>query len=175
MPNRRLEVKKHLSNEELKARYRSCKESKEARRWHVLWLVSQGYSSQEAADIVGLESTWVRRIIHRYNKDGPESVVDGHLYSTRRPKFRLTPDHQRLLYKALKAEPPDGGEWTGSKVASWIEQLTGVKIYPQMGWSYLERVGLTLKPMERNHQVGAAILKEQKFKNIQTDDKANVG
>jgi transposase len=171
MPNRRLEVKNHLTNEELKTRYRSCRDSKEARRWHVLWLVSQGYSAQEVAEIVGLESTWVRRIIHRYNKDGPGSIIDGHSNKTKRHKFSLNAEQQHLLSNVLKEDPPDGGIWTGSKVATWIEQLTGVKIYPQMGWSYLRKIGPALKAQERKPVSSATIKEKKQFSKIEVDDK----
>jgi Homeodomain-like domain len=56
-----LQLKPHLSRAALRRRYRKCKDAKEARRWHALWLMSEGASTQEAAAAVGFASSWVRR------------------------------------------------------------------------------------------------------------------
>jgi hypothetical protein len=40
MPRPRLTLQPHLTPDELKTRYRRCRDAKEGRRWHVLWLVS---------------------------------------------------------------------------------------------------------------------------------------
>ena len=69
MSRRRLELKGHLSTEELGSHYRWCKGPKEARRWQALWLLSQSYSSDEVASIVGLGASWICKVIHRYNQE----------------------------------------------------------------------------------------------------------
>jgi transposase len=164
MSNRRLELKDHLSSEELKDRYRSCRDGKEVRRWHILWLVSRGYTLQQAADIVGLGVIWVRKVIHRYNKDGPESITDGHNTNPGGGRFRLNGKQQEMLFNVLKEAPPDGGAWTGPKVAAWIEQMTGVKTYPQLGWVYLRRMNLWLGKSRLKKTESATAEEEVKYK-----------
>ena len=164
MSRRKLELKNHLSTEELKTRYRSCKDPKEARRWQALWLVSQGYSSDEAANIVGLGASWIRKIIHRYNQEGSEGVVDGHCINPGGPKPRLNTRQRQELFEALKREPPDGGLWTGPKVAAWIQKHTGIKTYAQLGWVYLRDLGFSLKVPRRKHPKSATPQQKEAFK-----------
>ena len=140
MARRPLQLLPHLTPDELRRRYRACHDAKEARRWHALWLVSQGYSPPHAAAIVGLQPSWVRRIIHCYNQAGPDAVADGHCRHPGGRRCRLTPAQQHALAAALQAPPPGGGRWTGAKVAAWIEQATGRQTYPQLGWVYLRRL-----------------------------------
>jgi transposase len=168
MSRRKLELVNHLSTEELKTRYRSCKDPKEARRWQALWLLSQGYSSEQAANIVGLQASWVRKIINRYNQDGPQGVVDGHNVNPGGPKPRLSAGQRQELFEALKAEPPSGGLWTGPKVAAWIEQRTGIKTYPQLGWVYLRDLGFSLKVPRRKHPKSATPQQREAFKKNST-------
>ena len=120
MARQRVQLAPHMTTEELKKRYRSCSNAKEARRLHILWLVSQGNSPQEAARTVGLGISWVREVIHRYNKDGPSSVKDRHHINPGGKKPRLSRKQQMELAEAIKGAPPGGGAWTGAKVAAWI-------------------------------------------------------
>ncbi len=48
---------------------------------------------------------------------------------------------QEQLVASLEEPPPDGGQWTGRKVAQWILARTGRKVHPQRGWEYLKRLG----------------------------------
>jgi len=55
----------------------------------------------------------------------------------------LTLAQQQELKEALQSPPPDGGAWSGPKVAEWIAQKTGRQhVWPQRGWDYLKRLGI---------------------------------
>ena len=108
MAQARLQLKPHLSSVALRHRYRKCKEAKEARRWHALWLMSGGASTQEAAALVGCASSWVRRCATRYNQLGPEGVRDGHCRRPGGGRRRLTAKQEEQLGHALEREPPGG-------------------------------------------------------------------
>lgn len=70
-----------------------------------------------------------------------------------RGKFLLDEAQRRELAEALEGPAPDGGLWTGPKVAEWIEQRTGEGTHPQRGWVYLKRLGYSLKsPRPRHHK-----------------------
>lgn len=152
----------HLTGEELRARYRACRDAKEGRRWQALWLVSQGHSAAAAAALVGLDASYVRQIVRRYNADGPASVVDGHRANPGGPRPRLTAAQQDALRAALAGAPPGGGLWTGPRVAAWIDAtLTpDAPTWPQLGWVYLRRLGQTPQ-MPRPQHARAATPDEQ--------------
>ncbi|MDE5115210.1 MAG: helix-turn-helix domain-containing protein, partial [Trichodesmium sp. St15_bin1_1] len=41
---------------------------------------------------------------------------------------------------------PDGGAWSGPKVADWIAKKTGRDhVWPQRGWDYLKKFGIEWK------------------------------
>lgn len=139
-PKARLEP--HLTVEELKQRYRQARDTTEARRWHLLYLVAQGQTIKQAAQIVSLNYDYAKEIIRRYNNEGAAAVRNR---KRDRPEFTprslLTREQQRELQELLQGPAPDGGEWSGPKVARWIAEKTGrAKVWPQRGWEYLKRL-----------------------------------
>jgi transposase len=155
MPRPRITLKDHLSAEQLKSRYLSCKDPKEARRWHALWLVSQGYAPQEAGRLTGLQGSWVRRIANNYNEKGPAGLIDGHRKNPGGARSRLSAEQLSQLRERLKSPPPHGGLWTGPKVAAWIEECTGRKTYPQLGWVYLKNLSSDMRVKRRRRRASA--------------------
>lgn len=145
MARARLVLAGHLTAGELRARYRACRDAKEGRRWHALWLVAAGRSAAEAGALVGLDASRVRQIVRRYNADGAASVADGHRANPGGPRARLTTAQQADLRAALAGEPPGGGLWTGAAVAAWIDATLepATPTWPQLGWVYLRRLGQT--------------------------------
>jgi transposase len=131
----------HLSAEELKERYRACDNPKEARRWHALWLFSAGKSIGEVSELVGFHRNWVRTFLKRYNEQGPDAVADQHQLHPGGREPYLTPEQQQELEQAIARPAPDGGLWTGPNVSAWIAERTGRRIYPQLGWAYLQKLG----------------------------------
>ena len=162
MARARLVLAGHLTAAELRARYRGCRDAKEGRRWHALWLVAAGRGAAEAAALVGLDPSRVRQIVRRYNADGPGSVADGHRTHPGGPKTRLTAAQQAALRDALAGDPPGGGLWTGARVAAWIDAATepDAPTWPQLGWVYLRRLGRTPQ-VPRPRHARAATAEEQ--------------
>jgi transposase len=148
----------HLTTADVRGRYRACRDAKEGRRWHALWLVAAGRSAAEAAALVGLDASYVRRLIRRYNADGPASVADGHRVNPGGPTARLTAAQRDALRAALAGEPPEGGLWTGPRVAAWIDAATGPETptWPQLGWVYLRRLGQTPQVPRPRHARAAS-------------------
>ena len=135
----------HLTGAELRGRYRACRDAKEGRRWHALWLVSAGHSAAAAAALVGLDPSRMRQIVRRYNADGPASVADGHRTNPGGPTARLTAAQQDALRAALAGAPPawrpvDRGAGRGlDRRGAGADSPT----WPQLGWAYLRRLGQT--------------------------------
>ena len=67
-------VAEHLSLAELQAGYRSSKEATLARHYQVIWLLAQGRSCAEVAQLTSLARRWVERRLVRDNQFGPSSA-----------------------------------------------------------------------------------------------------
>src|SRR5262245_23585917 len=108
MGRERIEMAGPLSAEELERRYKEADDPKEARRWHVLWLMAQGRSTSEVARILGTHRYTVRELVKRYNAHGVDAVPDRRRHNPGKPP-RLTRAQQGQLLKALRGPAPDGG------------------------------------------------------------------
>ena len=105
---RRIELKPHLTTEELRARYRSCQKPREKVRWHALHLISQGAVAATTARRVGRAGSWITSLARRYNQAGASAV--SRKQSTR-ASHRAKVDHKpgKELDKALRSSALDGG------------------------------------------------------------------
>jgi transposase len=152
----RLPVVGHLSHDEIDRRYRGCADAAEKSRWHVLWLVTrpdQPLSATAAAKLVGFTPAWGRAILKRYNAHGPAALADGRRENGSDPK--LTAEQRAELLAALQAEPPDGGLWSGPKVATFVKDRFGVEVWPQTGWQWLRGLGFRLVVPRPRHPKAA--------------------
>lgn len=149
----------HLRPEELTQRARQAPDSTEARRWQLVRLIADGNTIQDAAQLVGLGYSYARRIVRRYNEQGPEAMRNRWREQRPPPPHPLlTLEQQEALRQALAGPAPDGGLWNGPKVAQWIKDRTGrAHVHPQRGWDYLRRLRHTPHvPRPRSEQADPA-------------------
>jgi transposase len=152
----RLPVVGHLSHAEIDHRYRSCLDAAEKSRWHVLWLVTrpeQPLSATAAAKLVGFTPAWGRAILKRYNARGPDALRDGRRDNGTDPL--LSTEQRAELFAALQTDPPDGGLWSGPKVAAFVKDRFGVEVWPQTGWQWLKDLGFRLVVPRPRHPKAA--------------------
>ena len=125
---RLIQLKPHLTTEELRTRYRSCQKPQEKVRWHALYLISKGAVAADAARRVGRASSWITSLARRYNQEGASAVARK---QSTRPSHRAKVDHQlgTELDKALRTSAPGGGLWTAPKVAAWITERSGQEVH----------------------------------------------
>lgn len=154
MAQKRIELIDHLSVEELKRRYQTATDAREARRWQVLWLIGEGRSTREAAAAVGITQRTARGIVARFNRRGATERLDTRRVNSGRPP-KLSDAQQRKLLEALKGKAPDGGLWTGPKVAAWVEQETGFRGGQTFGWKTFKRLGARLRVPRQHHEKAA--------------------
>lgn len=160
-----LEVRPHLSLKEIRERYRSCDDATAKMHWQIIWLKAQKKSTAKIAENCGFNCDWVRRIVRRYNAEGPESLGDRRRNNSRE---RLLDDEQyEALRIALSGRAPDGGLWNCRKVAQWIEQQVGHKVWVQTGWEYLHALGMTAQ-VPRPQHAKADMAKQEEFKKNAT-------
>lgn len=149
----------HLAPDELAQRARQAPDTTEARRWQLLRLIADQHTIQQAARLVGLSYSYARTVLRRYNQHGPAAMRNrSRDHQPPPPRALLSPAQQAELAQALEGLAPDGGLWSGPKVAAWIQKRTGrEQIHPQRGWDYLRRLGQTPHvPRPRHEQADPA-------------------
>ncbi len=66
----------HLSIEALEARYRAARDATEARHTQAIWLLAQGRTFLEVAEVLAFAPRWVEELAARTNAQGPEALGD---------------------------------------------------------------------------------------------------
>jgi transposase len=160
---RRIELKPHLTTEELRARYRSCQKPQEKVRWHALYLISQGAVAADAARRTGRASSWITSLARRYNREGAKAVARK---PSTRPSHRAKVDHKlgKELNKALRSAAPDGGLWTAPKVAAWITEKSGHEVHQTTAWRAMRRLGFSLQVPRPRNKRRASLEEQTEFK-----------
>lgn len=157
MPRPRLPILPHLTHDEIAARCRACRSGLEKAHWQALRLLTRPDappSAAEVAALVGLSPSWVRSLIGRWNSLGPDGLVDRRT-STNHGREKLTPDRQVDLWDALLHAPPDGGLWTGPKVAAYVRGRWGVVVAKSTGWRWSRGLGFSLQVPRPKHPEAA--------------------
>src|SRR3972149_8685123 len=152
---KRITIQPHLGLDQLEARYRQSKDPVARSHFQIVWLLAQSKSTQTVAEHTGYSRIWIQQIARRYNQDGPAGLGD-----RRKQNPGATPllnvEQRKALWAALQGPAPDGGLWTGKKVAQWMSAQTGCKIHIQRGWEYMRSLGFTLqRPRPRHAKANA--------------------
>ena len=161
---KRLPVIGHLPAEEVGRRYRNCPDPKEKTRWQLIWLLlrpDQSLSCERAAPLVGLSDVYARAVLRRWNAHGPEGLADRRRHN--KSPGKLTAARLAQLYDALQQEPPDGGLWSGPKVAAYVRDRWGVEACPQTGWRWLKKLGFRLAAPRPRHPKAATAEQQRRW------------
>ena len=148
-------VAAHLSLDELAHRYRKAVDPVERSHFHIIWLLAQGKRVGEVALVTDYCPNWIRILVRRYNQHGPQALTDQRKQNTGAPAL-LSSGQKKQLLQLLEQAPPDGGLWTGPKVAHWMSGQIERKIHTQPGWDYLKNLGFSLhipRPRHRHLQI----------------------
>jgi transposase len=149
MPKRR-QIAPHLNIDELGRRYRRASDPVERSHYQILWLIARGQSAAEVAQVTGYSLPWLRTIVRRYNQAGVTTLIDRR-HQHPGGRLLLTSVQQATLVQALQGPAPDGGLWTGPKVAAWMARQIKQPVHPQRGWDYLRRLGYRLQQPRPRH------------------------
>ena len=129
-----------LNADELKGIVCRGQEPDEQRRWQVLYALATGLSLAEVAAATGYRPRTIRQLVRRYLDVGAAALVDRRAFGQGAMPI-LSDEAQLELRQALQGAAPDGGKWTGTKVARWMAEKTGKDVHRQRGWEYLRRLG----------------------------------
>src|SRR5918998_32582 len=105
----------HLSVAELEARYRAARDVTEARHAQAIWLLAQGRTVLEVAEVLAFAPRWVTQLAARYNACGPAALGDGRRRNGKAASL-LTPDLLAALAERVTAPPERPVEvWAGDE------------------------------------------------------------
>jgi transposase len=143
----------HLKANELYHRYREDKDPIKRTHLQIIWLLTRGRPAKVAAEMTGYSQCWISVLVGRYNEAGVDGLGDLRRFN---PGSRPLLDAEKLerLDRALDDPPPDGGLWTGRRVAQWICGLLGRLVSPRRGLEYLRRLGFTRQVPRPRHAQG---------------------
>ena len=157
-------VADHLSVSALEQQYRSCTDVTAARHLQTIWLLAKGHTIAEVSAAVSFARRWVERLLARYNAEGPQALGDLRRRNGTSPSV-LRPDLLDKLKDRLREPPPDGGLWTGPKVARWMASELGLAaVLPQRGWEALKAIGWSVQKPRPRHPASATPEEREAFK-----------
>jgi transposase len=147
---KRVQVKTEETAEALHERYRQAKDPVERTHWQILWLMKEGKSPGEVAEVVGYSAAWVRTIVQRWNTAGEQGIKD-HRRELPGAKPLLSAEQRAELVEALQQPPEDAGLWSGPKVAGWMQAKVGRPVDARRGWDYLQRLAYSARVPRPQH------------------------
>jgi transposase len=154
----------HLPLEELEARYRAARDVTDARHTQAIWLLAQGRTVLEVAEVLAFVPRWVEELAARYNALGPEALGDQRRRNGRAASL-LTEDVLAALAERVRTPPEAGGLWSGPKVAAWMARHLGLaRVHPQRGWEALKRIGWSVQAPRPQHPRAATPEQRVAFK-----------
>ena len=166
MSRTRLPIVLHLPPAAIYRRYRTCRRGVERTHGQLLWLLTrpeQPLAPAQAAAQVGLTAVWARAILKRWNAEGPAGLADRRV-AANGGQSKLSTDQQIDLGAALQQPPPDGGLWTGPKVAAFVRDRWGVRVCKQTGRGWSHGLGFSLQVPRPCHPKAAAVAEQQAWK-----------
>jgi transposase len=132
----------------------------ERRRLLAVERVCEGYTTEEVADFLGVDSSSVRRWVATFHQHGVAALA-AHPASGRPPK--LTATQEKIVCRWLTDNPTDHGFptelWTAAHLVQLIDEEFGVEFNPDYLSTWLRRRGYTPQlprpvPRERDdHQI----------------------
>ena len=165
MPHPSLKIVAHITPAEVKLRYLNCTNSVEKIHWQAIWLLckeNNPLKADEVAKVIGYCDDWVRKLARRYNAEGPDGIEDKRKHNGVAPL--LNEEQLKQLEAKVNGPAPDGGLWTGRKVALAIREIIGRKVSLVTGWSYLNLIGFTLQVPRPSHTQAATPEQQETFK-----------
>ena len=144
MSRTRLPIILHLPPADIFRRYRACRRGVEKTHWHLLWLLTRPeppLAPAQAAAAGRPDGRLGPRDPEALECRGPDGLADRRAGACG-GRSKLTTDQQIDLWAALQHPPPDGGLWTGPKVARYVRDRWGIRRKPT-GWGWMRGPGFS--------------------------------
>jgi transposase len=133
-----------FSASELRRLAKSSKDANQSRRLLSLAAVLDGMNRADAARIGGMDRQTLRDWVHRFNKAGPDGLLDAWASG---PTPRLSPDQKAELAAIVEAGPDrkiDGvGRWRRIDLKRVIQKRFGVAYHERYVGTLLKQLGFS--------------------------------
>ena len=136
-------AKKHLSHEQRERLLKILKEHENPfvrEKVLILLLMNDGKTYHEISDFLGIAYPTVAYWAVHGDPDNLESFLDGRREGNYR---KATQDYENLLLEVIDKEPEEYGyefgRWTGARLATYLEKVTGIKLSGSQVRRILER------------------------------------
>jgi Winged helix-turn helix len=157
-------IVEHLSVAELEARYRAARDVTEARHFQAIWLLAQGRTFLEVAEVLAFVPRWLEEF------GGPLQCLwsrgAGRSAAAEWPPCDAA-DRSGAGRPGRAVEGAARG-WRavgGPKVAAWMARHLGLaKVHPQRGWEALQRLDWSLQAPRPRHARAATAAERAAFK-----------
>nr|WP_293109391.1 winged helix-turn-helix domain-containing protein [Okeania sp. SIO2F4] len=120
--------------------------------------------------VSGLNYQYSLKILKKYNDLAEVGIRNLKKKSVKHDRGKEPLFNEKQLLKLtvqLKKRPPNGGIWTGPKVARWIEKVTGIeKVWNQRGWVTRKKSKYSWPKPRPKHKKGDLIAQENFQKNL---------
>ena len=136
---RKMKIKNHLTNEELKLKMKSEDSAEQFKRWQCIYLVQTqpGILANQVADMLGISIHTVYGYVEQYNQNGPESLLligrGGRRWSY------LTLTEEKELLKKIQKKAGKGLILTAFHIRKIVEKKIGKKVSDDYLWDLLNR------------------------------------
>ena len=132
---KKLTLENHLTVQQLRRKYLSCRHSQEKKRWPALTLIAEGGVASQVAKQLGMSSNWISETVHRYNEGGVEGVKNK---SKNQSSKTLTEEQVKELEKEIESgKTADGRLWSSTQIKRWVTEKTGRQIHKTTAWRNL--------------------------------------
>ena len=158
-----LTVEERCPVSEIAGAYRREREAVRRSHLQVMWLLLDGMAMAEVSRVTGFGVRWIEKLIHRWNGGGLAGLGDRRRDNAGREPV-LDAAARAALAALLEGAPPDGGLWSGRKVAAWMSERLGRPVDAKLGIVYLHRLGFSLQRPRPQHAHSATPQERAAFK-----------
>lgn len=157
-----ISLEKHLTNQQLRRRYLSCRHPQEKLRWQALMLIAEGEVAAQAAEKLGRSSAWMTETARRYNEGGAAAVSN----KSKNAGSKTLTDQQIKELEALieSGKTRSEGLWSSTRIKGWVKAQTGKEIHKTTAWRMFAKLEFSRQIPRPFHQGRASESEQAEFK-----------
>jgi len=153
---------KHLTSQQLRRKYLSCRHPQEKLRWRALLLIAEGQVAAQVAEKLGRSSAWMTKTARRYNEGGAAAVRNK---SKNTGSKTLTAEQFKQLEVLIESgKTKSEGIWSATQIKGWVKAPTGKQIHQTTAWRMFAELEFSRQVPRPFHQGRASESEQTEFK-----------